>query len=183
MKNCYPLYVIILLILCLAATSQSYAQEGLKQRPSPTAIVTMKYEDIYVKITYGQPHKRNREIFGDLVPYGQVWRTGANEATEITLTGDIMIHSDTLKAGTYSIFSIPEKSSWTIIFNDNLGQWGSYNYHEKSDVLRVTVPVQSTGSVVWEPFTIAFEQRNSKADIVMKWDRTMLAIPITFIQE
>ena len=159
----------------------SFAQEAVQPRLSPTAIVTMKYEDSYVKITYCQPHKRGRLIFGELVPYGQVWRTGANEATEITVTTNVLIGKDTLKAGTYSVFTIPEKDSWTVIFNSELGQWGSYNYLESSNVLRIEVPVQKLSDVSWEAFTITFEQANDHADIVMVWGKTRVAIPVRFI--
>jgi hypothetical protein len=167
--------------LLLLFMGQSLAQEAITPRPSPTAIVTMKYEDTYVKVTYSQPHKRDRTIFGDLVKYGEVWRTGANEATEITVTEDIMVKDNRLPAGTYSVFTIPEEDTWTIIFNSELGQWGAYNYNEKADVLRVEVPVQEIENVVWEPFTIAFEQNNENADLNMMWDNQMVSIPIKFL--
>ncbi|UII25460.1 DUF2911 domain-containing protein [Fulvivirga maritima] len=174
-----PLFTLILSLLsyCL------FAQEAITPRPSPTAIITMKYEDTYVKVTYSQPHKRNRTIFGTLVPYGQVWRTGANEATEITLTGDLLINeTDTLKAGTYSIFTIPSSDKWTIIINGELGQWGAYNYNPQADVLRFEVPTLNVKpGVTWEPFTMAFEQSNEKAKLAMMWDKTKVEIPITFI--
>ena len=157
------------------------AQEAITPRPSPTAIVTMKYDDTYVKLTYSQPHKRGRDIFGGLVPYGHVWRTGANEATEITLTGDVLISDDTLKAGTYSVFTIPQKEKWTIIINEELGQWGSYNYNQDADVMRFDVPVERVPNVVWEPFTMAFEQKNEEADLMMMWDQTKVSIPIKFL--
>jgi hypothetical protein len=158
-----------------------HAQEAVTPKPSPTAIVTMKFEDTYVKVTYGQPHKRGRTIFGDLVPYGEVWRTGANEATEITVTEDIMIKDNRLPAGTYSLFTIPGEDEWTIILNKELGQWGAYNYNEKADVLRFTVPATTLENVVWEPFTIAFEQNNEKANLQMMWDNQMVSIPIKFL--
>ena len=170
-------------IISLLSTASSKAQETVKPRPSPTAIVTMKYEDTYVKVTYCQPHKRGREVFGELVPYGKVWRTGANEATEITVTKDILIQQDTLAAGTYSIFTIPRKERWVVIFNSELGQWGSYNYRKKSDVLRVEVPTEAVKDATWEPFTISFAQANNKADLQMMWDQTMIAVPLRFIEE
>lgn len=169
------------LLLFLTVAYQSYSQEAITPRPSPLAVVTMKYDDTYVKVTYSQPHKRDREIFGGLVPYGKVWRTGANEATEITTTGDLLIKGDTLHTGSYSIFTIPRADKWTIIFNANLGQWGAYNYVEDDDVLRIDVPVKEIEDIVWEPFTIAFEQINQKADLTMKWDQTEVAIPISFV--
>ncbi len=169
-------------LFTLCATHQSAnAQEAVKPRPSPLAIVTMKYEDSYVKVTYNQPHKRGRKIFGELVKYDEVWRTGANEATEITLTSNLIIKADTLVAGTYSLFTIPDKSEWTIIFNKQLGQWGAYNYHEPSDVLRITVPTQEIKEVVYEPFTISFEQKNEAADMWLMWDDVKVAIPIRFL--
>lgn len=169
------------IISLLSTPFYGIAQEAVTPRPSPTAIVTMKYEDTYVKVTYSQPHKRGRLIYGGLVPYGKVWRTGANEATEITLTGPVKFGTDTLKAGTYSIFTIPDKEIWTVIINSQLGQWGAYNYAEKSDVLRVEVYAQQIEDVVYEPFTILFEQNNNIAELVMLWDRTKVSIPIEFI--
>ncbi len=177
------LLVVLISVISILASADLYAQESVKPRPSPTAIVTMKYEDSYVKVTYCQPHKRGREVFGELVPYGKVWRTGANEATEITATDDVLIQEDTLKAGTYSIFTIPAKDEWTVIFNSELGQWGAYNYRKKSDILRVKVPAQQVKDVIWEPFTISFAQRNDEANLQMMWDQTMVSIPIRFIED
>lgn len=174
-------YLASFLILFLLSQGAVHAQEAITPRPSPAAIVTMKYDDTYVKITYNQPHKRDRKIFGGLVPYGHVWRTGANEATEITLTGDILIKNDTLKAGTYTIFTIPGKDEWTIIINEDVGQWGAYNYNKESDVMRFEVPVEELKNVTWEPFTTVFEQKNNKADLVMMWDKTKVTIPIEFL--
>ena len=169
----------IALILLLGIFSGTYAQEPLKPRPSPLEMVTMKYEGTYIKVTYGRPHKRGREIFGGLEPYGQVWRTGANEATEISVTDRINFGGKILEAGTYTIFSIPYADRWTIILNSELGQWGAYNYNEKSDILRFDVPTQQL-EIVYEPFTIEFEQEAKSANLVMKWDRTAVSIPITF---
>ena len=176
-------FKVLFIILLSFSLNDILAQEAVVPRPSPLAIQTMKFEDTYVKVTYSQPHKRDREIFGDLVPYGQVWRTGANEATEITLTGDLMIDGKLLKAGTYSIFTIPTPESWTIIFNKYLGQWGSYNYNEKGDALRVSEPVSKLKDVVYEPFTISFEQKNETAQMLFFWDDVKVAVPIKFITD
>lgn len=156
------------------------AQESVKPRPSPLTIVTAQYKDTYLKITYSQPHKKGRQVFGSLVPYNKVWRTGANEATEITITRDILINKFTLKAGTYSVFTIPEKDKWTIIINQDLGLWGSYNYNAKRDVTRFDVPVQNLANIVYEAFTIEMEQKNNVADLVLMWDKVKVVIPIQF---
>jgi hypothetical protein len=111
-----------------------------------------------------------------------VWRTGANEATEITITKNIQVNGTLLLAGTYSLFTIPEEKEWTIIINQDVGLWGSYNYNEAQDVMRFKVPVgQTPGNVVYEPFTIQIEQRNDVADLLILWDKTRISIPIKFI--
>jgi hypothetical protein len=161
-------------------STAALSQVAEKPRPSPTAIASVRYKDSYVKITYGRPSKNGRTIFGQLVPFGQVWRAGANEATEVTITRDIKIDGNDLKAGTYALFIIPEKDKWTIVFNADLGMWGAYNYNQKMDVLRLDVPVTPVTDVVYEQFTIAIDQKNDKADVVMAWDQTKTTIPIQF---
>jgi hypothetical protein len=167
-------------VLFLFVTQLLVAQEILKIRPSPLAIISVRYQDHYVKITYSQPQKKNREIFGTLVPFGKVWRTGANEATEITTTKDILISDILLKAGTYSIFTIPEKEKWTIILNADVGLWGAYNYNEQKDVYRFEVAAEAA-DMLYEPFTMIFDHRNEVANLLMMWDRTKVSIPIKLI--
>ena len=157
------------------------AQEANRPRPSPLAIAAIRYKDAYVKITYSQPQKKGREIFGTLVPYGKVWRTGANEATEITLTKDITIGSILLRAGTYSLFTIPEKEKWTIIINSEVGLWGSYNYNSKLDVFRFDAPVHHIDKPLYEVFTVQIVQQNNVADLLILWDDTKISIPIKFL--
>jgi hypothetical protein len=144
------------------------------------AIATARYKDTYLKIVYSQPHKRGREIFGKTVPYNQVWRTGANETTEITITKDILINNQPLKAGTYSLLTIPSKGNWTIIVNSDVGMWGSYNYNIKQDILRFDVSVETLTEVVYEPFTILIDQKTDKATISLLWDKTKVTFPIQF---
>ena len=170
----------IILYLVLIIPLHIHAQLDVKPRPSPLAIVSCRYKDAYLKITYSQPHKRGREIFGKIVPFGQVWRTGANEATEITITKDILINGTQLNAGSYSLFSIPEKEKWTIIFNSDVGLWGAYNYNPKMDVLRLEVPVEELRGLVYEPFTISIEQKNDLADILLQWDKTKVQLSVKF---
>lgn len=167
----------IALIHCCATIA--LGQESVQPRPSPVAIASLRFKTTYIKITYGQPHKNGRAIFGALVPLGQLWRTGANEATEMTITKDITINSVLLKAGTYSLFTIPDKDKWTIIINADLGMWGSYNYNAKQDVVRFDVPVQ-TSAEVFEAFTIQLEQTNDMANLLIQWDKTKVSIPIKF---
>ena len=170
-----------IVLLCFLLLGQSLpAQELLKLRPSPLAIASVRYKDHYIKVTYSQPQKKDRDIFGSLVPFGKVWRTGANEATEITTTRDILIDSILLRAGTYSLFTIPEREKWTIVINSDVGLWGAYNYNQDKDLWRFDVPVRSTDKM-YDPFTIIFNHRNELADLLMMWDHTMVSIPIQFL--
>jgi len=156
------------------------SQELLKLRPSPLAIASARYQDHYVKVVYSQPQKKKRKIFGGLVPYGEVWRTGANEATEITTAKDIQVHDIILKAGTYSIFTIPHEDKWTIIINADVGLWGAYNYNPQKDVWRFDVPVQISEKI-YDAFTITFDERNEVANLLMMWDNVRVSIPIKFL--
>ena len=168
-----------LLALMFLLFTEARAQEPVKPRPSPLEVVTMKWEDTYVKITYSRPHKKGRKIFGELVPYGKIWRTGANEATELTTTKDIKLAGNEIPAGTYTLFTIPQKDKWTIILNSDLGQWGAYRYDESKDVIRFDVPTKQL-SATYEPFTIEFEQTASEVVLKMMWDQTGVVIPVSF---
>lgn len=172
--------LILIIIISIIAINQINAQEAIKPRLSPLEIVTVKYESTYIKITYGRPHKKGREIFGELVPFGKVWRTGANEATEITLTKDVIINKKRLSAGTYTIFTIPEKDSWKVIFNSDLGQWGAYNYNPDKNELVIDAEV-TTLDTIYEPFTIEFQLQDDSTNLLMMWDKTKASFTINFL--
>lgn len=147
-------------------------------RSSPIVIANLKTtENNYVKCTYGQPLKKGREIFGNLVPYGKLWRTGANEATEITFTSNFQIGDTQLPAGTYTLFSIPNKDKWTIILNSELGQWGDFDYDATKNVLTYEAPV-STNSDIYEGFTIQFEDVSNGFNLLLLWDTVKVSVPI-----
>lgn len=130
-----------------------------------------------VSVDYGQPSKRGRVIFGGLEPYGQVWRTGANEATTITFKKDGIFGGKPVKAGTYTLFTVPREKDWDIILNSKLGQWGAYEYEKikGSDVLQVTVPSTHTKDVT-EVFTITVQQDA----LILDWDQTRVSVPMKF---
>ena len=161
----------------MAANAQD---QDVEPRPSQFTQASIRFKDTYVKITYSQPEKAGREIFGKLVPYGKVWRTGANEATELTTTRNISLNGFLLKAGTYSIFTIPGPDKWTIIINSELGLWGAYNHNPRLDILKFQVPV-AISSDIHERFTIAFAQRNDFADLSLMWDNVSVVIPVKFL--
>jgi hypothetical protein len=136
---------------------------------------TLKTKDITV--TYGRPYKKGREIFGKLEPYGKVYRVGADEATTITFDKDGTFGGKAIKAGTYTLFAIPNEKNWTVILNSQLGQWGAFKYdqYKDKDVLQVTVPVKMLSTPV-EQLTIA-EAGN---DLTITWDKTEVAVPMSF---
>lgn len=133
-----------------------------------------------VRVTYSRPQVNGREVFGKLVPYGKVWRAGANEATEIKFYQDVELGGKNVKAGTYSLFTIPGEREWTIILNSDLDYWGAYSYNEKNDVLRVSAPVRASNSTV-ENFSIQFESKGEKQGVMkLAWDKTIVEVPLKF---
>jgi hypothetical protein len=167
-----------ILVLCFSATT--YAQDAKNARVSPLNMARTVFKDTYLKVTYSQPAKNGRVIFGELVPYGKIWRTGANEATEITITKDIYLQGTLIKPGTYSLFTIPQPIKWTIILNAEVGLWGDYNYNERKDVVRFDAPV-TTNDKTFERFTIDFVQKNDSAELLLMWDNVKVSIPIRYI--
>lgn len=168
------------LLLVLGSAFSAVAQEVVeppKPRLSPVAIARTMMGDTYIKIVYGQPQKKERVIFGELEPYGKVWRTGANEATEITFTDDVNFGGNRVPAGTYSLFSIPNRDSWTIILNSGLGQFGAFQYDEALDFLRFQVPVGSSDKM-YEAFTITLAEADGGVDMKMNWDQVEVVVPI-----
>ena len=137
-------------------------------------------DEVVMRIIYSRPQTRDREIFGKLVPYGEVWRTGANEATEVTLYKDMKIGNEVVKAGTYSIYTIPEEKEWTIILNKSIHTWGAYEYTDKEDYVRIKVPVRNASHKI-ENFSMAIEQKENEAgaELLMGWSDKFIKIPFS----
>lgn len=137
-------------------------------------------EKAIARVTYSRPQKNGREVFGKLVPYGKVWRTGANEADEIKFYQDIELAGKKVKAGSYSLFTIPGEKEWTIILNSDLDYWGAYSYNEKNDVLRVTAPATPLNEML-ESFTIQCVNKGEKQGVMkLAWDKTVVEVPFKF---
>lgn len=188
--------LLVMLLTAGFAASEVAAQDlHPSRRPSPVGIAKTHIGDTYVKVTYGRPYVRGREIFGAntdsttyLVPFGQVWRTGANEATEITVTDDVILGDEHLDAGTYSIFTEPDAEEWIIHVSPHLGLDGTgiFNPETQSftavfdpadDVLTLTVPSSRIEDKV-DQFTIEFEDSGSGADMLLRWENTEVRIPV-----
>ena len=126
-------------LLSCAAILVLWGTASAQERKSPADSVSGKIGNAGVQIRYSSPSVKGRKIWGDLVPYGQVWRSGANEATTFQTDKDVMVEGKKLPAGKYSLFTIPGEKDWTVIFNKTADQWGAFKYDAKQDVLRVTV--------------------------------------------
>ncbi|MCO5725914.1 DUF2911 domain-containing protein [Robiginitalea marina] len=163
-------------ILCTSLLAQEFS--GLDKSPMDMASYPSSYRvsEKVVRITYSRPQLKGRSL-ADLAPAGQVWRTGANEAPEITFYQDVTFGGQEVKAGTYSLFTIPGADQWTVILNNNLNQWGAYTYEEAADVLRVSVPAAS-GEESLDAFSIAFQEVGNAVHLVMGWGNTRVAVPI-----
>ncbi|MCU0445504.1 MAG: DUF2911 domain-containing protein [Microscillaceae bacterium] len=169
MKNLSKLVLAFTLILL--ATQASFAQK------SPKMSAEGKAGSTEISIKWGAPSVRGREIWDKLVPYGQVWRTGANEATTIKFSKNVKINGQTLPAGEYGLFTIPTEGEWTIIFNKTAKQWGAYEYKEADDALRVKVSPQT--NAMTEQLTLKVEAIGAKAQINILWEKLKVAFEVS----
>jgi hypothetical protein len=158
--------------MVLLAVVPALAQRGDDaDRASKNGKTEGSIEGVGVTLEYGRPNVKGRTIWGGLVPYGEVWRTGANEATTISLTEDVKVEGQELAAGTYGVFTIPGESEWVVIFNKVPNQWGAMKYDEAEDALRVTVEPTAAEFVESMEFGI------DGSDVVLRWEN--LAVPVT----
>ena len=138
-------------------------------------------DPLVARVLYSRPQKNGRNVFGDLIEYGKVWRLGANEATEIELYKDVKIDNTRLKKGRYSMYAIPFQDKWTLIFNRETDIWGAFQYDDKKDVLRTNVKLENQQEPI-EAFTLLFDKTDSGANMIMAWDNVKATLPITFIK-
>lgn len=171
---------VLVMALPLLTPGTAVAQErsSVLPRVSPNASISQSIGVTTVEIHYGRPAVRDRDVFGELVSYGEVWRTGANEATAIAFSTPVVIEGESLDAGMYSLFTIPGEDEWTLIFNDTVEQWGAYNYEESKDVLRVSVEPMS--GPMHERLTFGFTNlTDTSATMKLMWDDTHVPVDIT----
>src|SRR5689334_21779698 len=198
LKRSYVSVFAVLFLLCFAASALAQIEVP---RPSQKASVMQRIGVTDVTITYSRPGVKGRKIWGDplpgqtaqgeatldnqntrpkdayIVPYGHVWRTGANEATTFVVTDDVLINGQKLAAGTYSLHTIPAKDEWTIVFNGTANQWGSFNYDPAKDTLRVKAKPQSVNeNQEWLEFTFDPVTANS-AQVNIRWEK--INVPFT----
>jgi DUF2911 family protein len=166
----------VFFVFLVSALSPAQQQDKSK-RPSPpgTAEVTLKGKK--VTIDYSRPSARGRKIIGGVVPYGEVWRTGANEATALKTEVALNIGGTKVPAGTYTLYTLPSETTWKLIINKQTGQWGT-EYHQEQDLARVDLQKSQTKQPV-EQFTISFDKKDdANATLVMEWENTRVSVPV-----
>lgn len=165
------------LLLSLNANAQKFPD--LDKSPMDAAAYPNDYKEAVkiVKITYSRPQLKGRAL-SELVPEGKVWRTGANEAPEITFYKDMKLGDKKIKAGSYTLFTLPEKDNITIIISKDLNVWGSYSYKEANDVARLKVPVTQAADSL-EAFSMVFTKGDKGVILNLGWDKSRVAIPFT----
>jgi hypothetical protein len=130
-------------------------------------------------VVYSRPQKKGRQLFGDLVPYGQVWRLGANEATEIEFFQDVKIDGKKIKKGRYTMYALVNPDKWSLILNKETDTWGAFKYDSTKDVLRMETPVQKQTDIA-EAFSIEFTKIKEGASLVIHWDDVRVDMPISW---
>jgi hypothetical protein len=172
MKKNFAIAAVFLLTFTLVAV----AQQDKSKRPSPPASAQCKFpEGKTIKVDYSSPHAKGRKIFGGLVPYGEVWRTGANEATTFVTDTDLTVGGKEVPAGTYTIFTVPNQDRWTLIINKKTGEWGIPYKYEADELARVDMQVSKTPAPV-ENFTIDFDQMGGTCTMRLDWENTRATV-------
>lgn len=167
----------IILTAFLAVSVSAYSQWNIPAA-SPRQSVEQQFSMSKISLDYGRPAVKGRKVFGELVPFGQVWRAGANSATKITFEQSIDFGGKVVPAGTYGVFVIPQEKEWKIILNKDANQWGAYSYDERLNVIDITVPTQKL-TEAQEVFEIALNPKDeNNVDMVFKWDLTKVIVPL-----
>ena len=163
-------------IFILSITPLDAAQQDKTKRPSPPAQAQCKLPDGKTITTdYSSPRAKGRQVFGGLVPYNEVWRTGANEATTFVTTANLTVEGKDVPAGSYTIFTVPAQDKWTLIINKKTGEWGIPYHYESDELVRVPMQVGKTSGPV-ENFTINYNQSGGGCTLQISWENTQASV-------
>lgn len=170
--------ITLLALFVVIAATLTLAQQDKSSRPSPAAQAACKFSDgKAVTVDYSSPRAKGRKIFGDLVPYGEVWRTGANEATTFVSTANLTVGGKDVPAGNYTIFTVPNQDKWTLIVSKKTGEWGIPYKYESDELARVDMKAEKTSGPV-ENFTISFDQSGDTCMMHMDWENTRASVAV-----
>ena len=173
----YLIATIFVGVLLSSTSIYSQSFDRIDKDPVDIAYLTNeKMSEPLVKVVYSRPQKKGFNVFGDQIPYGEIWRTGANEATEVKFYTDVLFGNKLVKAGTYVMHTIPGEKEWIIILNSNTDTWGAFFYDSSKDVARIKVA--ATEAEVIDVFTIAFKNNFNHTSMVLAWDSTRVDIPL-----
>ena len=172
--------IIILCFFTLSLYTQAQSFRGLDKSPLDMVNfpASSQVQDKVVRILYSRPQLQSRDL-KTLIPNGKLWRTGANESTEITFFKDVIIDSKKVPSGRYTLYTIPDKAIWTIIINKKVNTWGAYAYDSSQDLLRVKVPVEYSNENL-EAFSITIKGKDSGAFLHLGWDNLRVNLPMSF---
>lgn len=181
MKITFSLATVV--FLCVFGTSLSHAQQFPKLDASPMDIAIARGENqqMVARVIYSRPQKKGRDVFGNLVPLDEVWRTGANEATELDLYKPMKLDGSVIEPGTYTLFTIPKKNEWVVIINTKTNIWG-LSYDPEYDFLRFTVPSRSAAAPI-ESLSMAFRPDTDGFSLMIGWDDRYVEIPFESVEE
>lgn len=164
---------------CFTLSQVTTAQNFPKMDTSPMDLAIARADKNgppIARVIYSRPQKKGRDIFGGLVPYGEVWRTGANEATELTLYTSLILGKTVLKPGNYTLYTIPNEDNWTVIINSDTNVWGAFSYKKEKDVVRVNVPSQQAAAPI-ETLSMIFRPDAKGVTLLIGWDDMFVEIP------
>lgn len=180
--------IIALSVIVIGLFAYAYFFEDIfSKRLSPKDTVKFEFNDTTLEVFYNRPYKKGRDIFGALVPYNEVWRTGANEATTFTTNKDLMIEGMLMPKGEYTLWTIPNDTAWNIIFNTKQYPWGVDEQmrpmrEPQFDLMNLIEPVQKLEKPV-EQFTIAFDNTTDDLKMTLVWDKTKIEVPMDIVEE
>ncbi len=180
MKTKRIIKIVLFIVIAILLKNNISAQSFKDLDETPHDITYYRQSRItppLVKVIYGRPQKKGKEVFGNLVAYGKLWKTGANEATEVKFYQDVLFGDIKVPAGTYVLLTIPGEKEWEVILSSNLDVWGAFQYNPLFDVAKITVPSSKAESL--EVFSIAFKEKKDGIQMVLAWDSTRVKIPIT----
>lgn len=168
----------LVMLFSTNASAQKFSDLDISPMDAATFPNNYKVADKLIKVIYSRPQLKGRDL-AKLTPNGEVWRTGANEATEITFYKEVMLDNTKIEPGTYSLFTIPGENEWTILLSKDINVWGAYTYNDANTFAKITVPVTQSKEIL-EPFSITFEASKTGADMFLGWSTLRVKVPFTF---
>ncbi len=175
---------LLFLIVCFSIIQIGNAQSFPPMDVSPMDLaVARRTKDgpLVARVIYSRPQKKERVIFGNLVPYGKVWRTGANEATELDLYESMYFGDVCIDEGTYTLYTIPDENHWTIILNAETNTWGAFSYKKEKDIVRIKVPTNRAAAPI-EILSMIFENTEKGVNLLIGWDNVFVEVPFMYTQ-